>query len=352
MHAHFRPFPWQNVVVAGFLFLAACGASQRQDSGTKDLVWPTLTGAPGSGLMTIEMPPLRNQTAPGAVLTDIVSHLPDEFGNMYYDSDLVTWGHETSHGLSSHVRNTENNTGRKANGFYVTGNRAVVVVEPKIKKSQIADFVPASLRGSRFALYILGRAAWDDTPLYVMDEHNAYINGAKVGVDLYQKGLWTQGNRDAVEGALEFSVYALALGRAVQAHDPEYFRTYPQFSEFLAFQLESAMKVFRAGAVLPPFARESQTQTFETLRSAREARRLRDFATALFGEAWTNEVLLKPLDGATAASPEEPALASDDADGDGVADEIDQCDRTPSGQVVWTYGEWSGCADGQSKDLI
>lgn len=351
MRAYFLPFPWQNVVVGCFLFLAACGASQRQDSGTKDLAWPTLTGAPGSGLLTIDLPPLRNQTAPGDVLTDIVSHLPDEFGNTYYDSDLVTWGHETSHGISSHVRNTENNTGRKANGFYVTGNKAVVVVEPKIKKHQVQDFVPASLRGSRFALYVTGQTAWDDTPLYILDEFNAYVNGAKVGVDLYQKGLWTQGSRDAVEGALEFSVYALALGRAVQAYDPEYFRTYPQFSEFLAFELEAAMKVFRAGAVMPPFQRESQEKTLATLQDAHEARGLREFATELFGAAWTNEVLLKKLDLAAPAAPTEPALATGDEDEDGVADEIDQCASTKAGSVVWTYGEWSGCADGQSRDL-
>lgn len=352
MHFPNWAFPWQNVLVGCVLFLAACGASERQHSGTKDLSWPTLTGAPGSGLMTIDMAPERNQSAPGSVLADIVSHLPDEFGNTYYDSDLVTWGHETTHGISGHIRNTKNNTGRKANGFYVTGNKAVVVVEPKILKHQVQDFVPASLRGSRFAMYVTGQTAWDDTPLYIMDEYNAYINGAKVGVDLYQKGLWTQGNRDAVEGALEFSVYALALGRAVQAYDPEYFRTYPQFSEFLAFQLESAMKAFRAGAVMPPFARDSQMQTFETLRTATEARGLREFATQLFGAGWTNEVLLKKIDTMAAQTPvTEPALADEDEDQDGIADSIDQCAGTPSGKVVWTYGEWSGCADGQNRDL-
>src|SRR5690606_38202965 len=74
----------------------------------------------------------------GKVLSDIECHMPA--GHIYRDSDKITWGHETSHGLASNIRqkfSRGNGAWRtvggkpsyvsfaRINGFYVLDNRAV-----------------------------------------------------------------------------------------------------------------------------------------------------------------------------------------------------------------------------------
>lgn len=39
-----------------------------------------------------------------------------------------------------------------------------------------------------------------------------------------------------------------------------------------------------------------------------------------------------------------------DSDKDGIADNLDLCSNTPAGTKVWMTGEWTGCAQGQSRD--
>jgi hypothetical protein len=141
-----------------------------------------------------------------------------------------------------------NHKNRRTNGFYVLNNQAVLVTEPNIRKSQIGPYVPNSLRGSRYTLYITGQAAWDDTPLYVWDEWNAYVNGGAAGVDLVEHQLWKSGWRDGVAGIIEFVVYALATGQAVKEKDPEYFKNRTQFTEFLAWNLKRSMEVYLTGS--------------------------------------------------------------------------------------------------------
>jgi hypothetical protein len=227
----------------------------------------------------------------GDALTDIVRHLPASYGTTYYDSDKVTHGHETSHGIHAHLRNNFNNTGQRANGFYALDDRAAIIVEPNIRKSQVAAYVPAALRGSRFSLYITGSSSWDDTPLYVWDEWVSYTNGGVVGVDLANSGMWSYGWRDAVMGQLEFTVYALALGMAVAELDPSYFAANTQFKEFMAWNTKRAMEVFREGRLIADFAWDDQDDYYDAFRSGAEGEELRQFARTTFGAAWANQVL-------------------------------------------------------------
>ena len=132
-------------------------------------------------------------------MTDIVNHLPRSYGNTYYDSNRITHGHETTHGINSHLRNYKNDTGRRANGFYVLNNRGVIVPEPNMRKSAVGRYVPASLRGSRYGTYISGSRAWDDTPTYVLDEWVSYTNGGAVGIDLNRSGSWNESWQDGNE---------------------------------------------------------------------------------------------------------------------------------------------------------
>lgn len=233
----------------------------------------------------------RTHAAWGSALTDIVQHLPLSYGNTYADSDLVTYGHETTHGINSHARNNLNRTGRRANAFYCMNDRVALVVEPAIRKSQVAPYIPASLRGSRFGLYVTGSSSWDDTPLYLWDEWVAYTNGSEVALALHGAGLWRYGWRDAVAGTLEFTAYALAVGAAVEALDPNYFQNNPQFRAFLAWNARRAMDLYRRGAVIESFRWATQDNLHRALRDSPDAEALRAFARRTFGRAWAAEVL-------------------------------------------------------------
>jgi hypothetical protein len=166
----------------------------------------------------------------------------------------------------------------------------VLVVEPGIRKSQVAPYIPMVLRESRFSLYITGSTAWDDRPLYVWDEWFAYVNGGEVGVDRHRAGLWREGWRDAVMGPLEFTVYALAVGMAVEALDADYFRDELQFRELLAWNARRAMRVFREGRTMAAFTWERQDRYYETLRTHADAEAMRAFVRRTFGDAYAREV--------------------------------------------------------------
>ncbi len=230
----------------------------------------------------------------GGVLTDIVQHLPRSYGDTYYDDDTVTYGHETSHGLHAHIRNTMNDTGTRANGFYVLDDRACLVREPDMRKSDVAVYIPSSLRWTRFDLYLTGSRDWDDTPLYVWDEWVAYTNGSAVGVDRASAGLWRSGWRGTVDGTIEFTVYAIAVGMAAETREPGYFVREPNFLAFLVWNARRAMRLFRAGRVVPDFAWDEQDAYFERWRSGSDAEAMRAWMRRTLGDAVTDE-LLAPL---------------------------------------------------------
>ncbi|MGZ3421472.1 MAG: thrombospondin type 3 repeat-containing protein [Polyangiales bacterium] len=314
----------------------------------------------------------------GTILKDIEEHLPSSYGSTYrFPDDKDTWGHETSHGIHAHLRNYWNKTGKKANAFYVLNDKAVIIVEPNVRKSDAAPFIPSNMHWNRYSTYITGQVEWDDTPMYIFDEWNAYVNGASVAVELESKGLWTIGWQDGVAGPLEFTVYGLALAMAVEAKDPTYFSTYPQFKEFVAYEVRRSMDVFRKGRTMKDFTWDEQDAFYEKFKTSSEAGTMRDFATKTFGAGWVNEVLwgappVGPVDpsGPDAGPKPDPTPPDagpkpdpgpvdpdagpvggvDDEDNDGVPDEIDVCSKTAAGANVWMTGEWIGCAGGQRRD--
>lgn len=306
----------------------------------------------------------------GPVLTDIENHLPSKYGTTYRDSDKITHGHETSHGIHADLRNYHNKTGKRANAFYVMNDRSVFVVEPGIRKSAVAAHVPASLRGSRYSLYITGQTAWDDTPLYVWDEWNAYVNGGAVGTDLVKRGMWKYGWRDGVNGQLEFAVYAVAVAMAVEKGDPSYLETNEQFREFLAWNLRRTMEIYREGSVMKDFAWATQDAYLEKLKTSADAEAWRAFVKKFFGDQFYKEVFLgesgpvdpgppdagppdtgPPDSGPPDTGPPDSGPAGDvDSDRDGIPDVADMCSKTAAGANVWTEGEWMGCAGGQRRD--
>jgi hypothetical protein len=232
----------------------------------------------------------RMNTTWGTALTDIANHLPKSYGTTYDDPDVCTFGHETSHGIHAHLRNYKNTTGKKANAFYVLADKAALVIEPNMYKSEMASYVPQSLRGFRYGTYITGQTAWDDTPLYVWDEWNAYVNGAEVGVNRVKEGLWKEGWRDQ-SGNLEFVVYAMALAQAVADKDPGYFSTYKQFREFLMWNTERAMALFHEHQNMPEFTSSDVGAYHQTFKTSADAEALRKFIRDTFGASWTMQIL-------------------------------------------------------------
>ncbi len=249
---------------------------------------------PGSQLVTLPFyaQKMASNATWGSALTDIVQHLPGSYGSQYdFPDDRITWGHETTHGINSYLRNYLNTTGKRANGLYLMRDRYALVVEPNVRLANVGTYVPASLRGSRYQTYLVDQVSgWDSTPTYVFDEWVAYTNGSEVGVELAKSGAWTTW-RDGVAGALEFTIYALALGLAVEKLDAAYFANYTQFRELLAFSAERAMNLYRAGAVLPVFSWATQDTYYATWKTAADAAPLRNFARRTFGAAYCAKVL-------------------------------------------------------------
>lgn len=227
----------------------------------------------------------------GRVLSDIESHLPKQYGSSYQDPDRITWGHETTHGINSHLRNHYNNTGKEANGFYCTENRAIVLPEPGIRKSSVGKYVPDSLKGSRYQMYIIGQTAFEHQPLYIFDEWTSYTNGADVGVNLVNEGKWKWGWRDAVAGAVEFTAYSFALGMALEKQDPKYLENNPNFKEFLAWQAIRSMDIFREGAQMPQFKYAVQDKYYENFKYSPDAQPMRDYIRRNFGEEYLQRML-------------------------------------------------------------
>ncbi|MCB9560280.1 MAG: hypothetical protein H6708_07710 [Kofleriaceae bacterium] len=300
-----------TALLALLLLVPACEVGGASDPSADDTVGdadgggtapdagpgaPDAAPDPGDGVTWFTWPaqqPALGEAAWGAQLTDIARHLPASYGTQYWDDDPATAGHETSHGIHAHLRNYEYDGAGRANAFYVLDDRAAFVREPGIRKADVAAAVPASLRGPRYDLYLAGQVAWDDTPLYVFDEWNAYVNGAAVAVGLEADGLWTRGWRDAVMGPLEFTVYAIATVKAVADGDPAYFAADTQLRAFTAWNIRRAMALFEQGRAMADFAWQTQDDYAAALRTGTGAgvEALRQFARDTWGPTWCAEVL-------------------------------------------------------------
>jgi len=219
-------------------------------------------GLPGSKLVIqsgFERTLNRTSSRWGPLLNDISSHEPNiVIGGRridYTDSDHITHAHEMSHGIHSRLRN---DTSERDNAYYIFNDQYVLLAEPDTTISQTAAMVPSVFHSNgRYAMYIAPNSqlvrSWNDTPTYTLDEWVAYTNGAMVGVEMAEMGLWDLGGRDGVAGVMEFSVYAIAFAMSVSRNDPEAWESDPQYREFLAWNLQRAMEVYDRGLKVPEF---------------------------------------------------------------------------------------------------
>ena len=220
-------------------------------------------------------PPVRSVNNLGKVLSDTESHLPA--GHIYYDEDKITCVHEGTHGINSNARIKFFNN-KKINAFYVLENRVVVIEEPNTRIKIVANKIPNSLRGEVYNLYLVQQASsWDDTPLYILDEWSAYVNGSACRLDL---GI--QNRSETVRYMLEFNVYSSCVAWCSGTNDP-------QLKAFLMWQIERAIKIYKDSGTLGNL--HTSDDYLDKMRKNGDSLEWRIFCQQYFGADWCKEVL-------------------------------------------------------------
>lgn len=162
--------------------------------------------------MTVDFlryPKVNDDNSDATLYGDIIRHCKD--WQHYADLSKYTSAHECTHGINNDLRLASGDWDKK-NGFYVGKDLAIILDEPKIKKSQIADFIPQELRSARYSLYVAGQQSWDDKPLYIYDEGVAYVNGAWAAIELKEQENYVENARDHIQpwyGGLEKKIQML-----------------------------------------------------------------------------------------------------------------------------------------------
>lgn len=220
----------------------------------------------------LQVVPVRQFRRPenGSLHADILSHCshPSVGDGRYTDA------HETSHMISADVR--MDNPGRN-NGFYLLGGVAAVVQQPSLTIRDVADYVPPTLRGSRYELYLVQQQRhWNEEPLYILEEWHCYTLGAMTAVDdvLNNRPLI---RTDAVSGTLEFRVYGAALAMAIKERCPDYWRYNAQFRRFLCWQIENSEKSFGIGRSVSEFQSINQERFLTKYEGSSDGRRVQEF---------------------------------------------------------------------------
>jgi hypothetical protein len=248
---------------------------------------------PGDHVEWIKYPKKKNytNTAFGPVLIDIEQHIDPSHGGAYRDDDLLTWGHETTHGINRDIRINIGKVGQ--NGFYCLEDRAIVLNDPKLTITNVASLIPNIIRGSRYNLYLIDQAGqWDDMPTYLLDEWTAYINGTTVGADQLKHGLHVRDNKsDDAIAPMEFTYYSLALCHAIKKYDPDYFKSNPNFTEFVAFNIRRSVLVYRE--VINDEKFNWETTLIDSFINSPETNDLKNIAIELWGQDFANKYLLK-----------------------------------------------------------
>lgn len=234
----------------------------------------------------INYPSIKKSPTRGEVLTDIEEHMDYRYAaGDYHDPDAATQGHESSHGISSVLRQKFTKRG-KINAFYVLKNKAIILQEPPTTIKKVAPLVPRSLRGMSYNLYLVQQAeSWNDESLYILDEFNAYTNGTAVGLNL------NLNRGESCQQMLDFVVYSVCLAGAIE-NSKQDGNTYDdqEFKQFLMWQIERAIS-YCEKAKNTNMSSPSHEQYLNKFRTASDASSLRKFAKNYFGEKWTAKFL-------------------------------------------------------------
>ena len=227
----------------------------------------------------------------GKVLCDIESHMKE--GHQYKDSNLVTWAHETTHGINSYLRNNHKDAA-SVNAFYCLEDRYLVFREPRTTISDVARRVPVALRGPSYQLYLQDQVKWwNERPLYIMDEWISYSNGSACALELKEEEFYFE-----LLQAQNFTVYSIYLLISIKERDSNYDTT--ELVEFVKWNAERVMgmqkplRVMRGRDIVLNLFRDPLARNQEymlKLQTIAEADSLRKFSRKTFGESWCKRVL-------------------------------------------------------------
>lgn len=148
------------------------------------------------------------------IFEDVLSHCTPEGRKIAYDADKVTYCHEVTHQVNSHIRNKF-----QKQGFYCGNGRCFLLSRPgsNVKLEHVCEFVEDQYKNSTYDLYLVKqRKWWNDDPLYVLDEQAAYINGSQTAKEL------NVDEHGSFDRCIWFGHYAQAMIQAVKKYDPHY----------------------------------------------------------------------------------------------------------------------------------
>ena len=218
-----------------------------------------------------------------SVLGDMIRHCNK--WRQYSGRDRNTDSHEISHCTSSDIRNK--NYGKypgKINAFYCLKDRAMILLEPRIRKSNAASYIPQEIREHRFKTYVTGQTAWDSEPLYIADELNCYCIGTECTMDDIEKGRGKGEWSDNALGPLEFIGYTAGMLMAVDKLDKDYWEREPKAIPFFKWQFTRAMNLFHLAKVVYPYLPPpnqlyfgKQDTVFDNLYKGESCKAMRDF---------------------------------------------------------------------------
>lgn len=161
-------------------------------------------------------PPVRT---PAPQKCEILTDLYCRLDNPYHwidptdPGDLVTWAHEMAHGASNRLH-----ASTAKHGIYLENGKGIVLSHPKVTIEQVANAVPKDQKGPIFKLYMVEqRKDWNKSPIYLLDEWNAYITGT-----IARKQLGWEKRKETEAFALEMERYCRVMLSVVQKRNPEY----------------------------------------------------------------------------------------------------------------------------------
>ncbi len=231
---------------------------------------------PPPSIAMIDVPAVSSRFTGDTLYAEILNRDPNPFTT----SDRPTNAHESCHGINARIRNQ---AGGRNNGFYAFGGKGIVVPEPSFRLSAIRDYIPASVRGNRYQLYLVQQAGdWDDQPLYLCDEWVAYCAGLAVAVEDNKAGRLA--SADWLAGPVEFAIYALALAQTCNDKDPGAWSA-GKIHSFLAWQLAVAGQHYEAGKDIAAMNFGQQFELLDKLRHDDACAKLRTVLATAFPAA-------------------------------------------------------------------
>lgn len=128
--------------------------------------------------------------------------------------DQITWAHEGTHYIDARLSRSP------VRAFYCLRGRVARFRNPRISITRVARATPPALRGKIYNTYLANPdklRVWDDDPLYIVHEWNAYTNGSQV-----RKELGWDRRGETLAYMAEMGVYVSVLISLTELEDPTY----------------------------------------------------------------------------------------------------------------------------------